>query len=307
MKRIILGLALISLVFCSEKSCLEEDDKTKCSTHSVEYNGFSCYPFSYEDDENEYGCSSFPDNGNTQKAYFKLANGMFKEIYSCYPGLMEDDDILDIPQFSSKKETYNKGEEIILKFSKISKSDMEIINSNKTCSYYYYGRIFDYLEDIAYDYSKYKGYPNIENKNICFNAKQFPDLKDLIDCGFATIKYNNGRKDYEIKTCFYIPNNKMPEELGKYLKSAFIDLVFTDGTFSEVLEAGTQYDDETNYDGNTRLLSTANSYEVVVEDKNGKKIKWTDSSTDIEVIEEGNNSNMFVLNIILLLSLILLY
>lgn len=301
MKKIILGLALISLVFCSEQSCLDEDDKTKCSTHSVEYNGFSCYPFSHEDDD-EYGCNSFPDNGNTQKAYFKLVNGMVKEIYSGYPGLMEDDDISDIHQISSKKETYKKGEEIILKYSNISKSDMEIINSNKTCSYYYYGRILDYLEEIAYDYSKYKGYPNIEDKNICFNAKQFPDLKDLIDCGFATIKYNNGLKDYEFKTCFYIPNNKMPEELGKYLKSTFIDPVFTDETLSAVLEHGTQNDD-----GNTRLLSTANSYEVVVEDKNGKKIKWTDSSTDIEVIEKGNNSNMFVLNIILLLSLILLY
>lgn len=305
MKRIILCLALVSLVFCSEISCSEEDDKTKCSTHTVEYNGFSCYPFSYENDD-EYGCSSFPDNGNSQKAYLRLANGMVKEIYSGYTGLMEDDDIQDLPQISSKKATYNKGEEIILRISNISKSDMEIINSNKTCSYYYYGRIFDYLEEIAYDYRKYKGYPNIEDKNICFNAKQFPDLKDLIDCGFATIKYNNGRKDYEFKTCFYIPNNKMPEDLGKYLKSQFIDPVFTGGSISALLEPGTQYDSETNYDGE-RLLSTGNSYEVVVEDKNGKKIKWTDSSTDIEVIEKGNNSNMLVLNIILLLSLVLLY
>ena len=311
MKRIIICLAFFSIVFCTAESCDDEEDATKCSTHTIEYNGFSCHKISYED---ESECGIFPDNASTQKAYFNLVNGMEKEIYSGIPisSRAEQDINEEVIQMSSNKESYSKGEEIKITLKELTQSDINLINSNSTCSYYYYGKVFDYFNDLSQNYSNYKGYPNITDKNLCFNAKQFSDLKDLVDCGYAEIKYKSGNKEYEVKTCFYIPNNKMPEELGKYLKASFIDVIMADyGYISQTFQLIEQYDEmaksleEAN--ANRRASTIEPSYEIVVENKDGKKVKWTDTSSDVEVIDKGNDSNMFKLNIILLLSLLLFY
>ena len=309
MKRLVIGLALLSLIFCSDESCSDEDDKTKCSDHSVDSEGFSCYKYSnkFEDEE---GCVVFPNNGNSQKAYLDLSNGMMKEFYSAYPQIEEgeeeeEEENKDLVQFYSNKETYEKDEEIILRGKNISQSDREIVFSKETCTYYYYGRVMDNL--MQNGFQDYNGYPNIADKKVCFNAKQFPELENLIDCGYAVIKYNIGSNKYEIKTCFYIPNNKMPEDLFRYFKSHFINELFgEEGIFRELF-FGISGDDSDDED-NRRLLSSTYSFEIEVEDKNGKKVKWTDTTDDIIIIEEGNNnSNILMLNLILLLSLILLY
>ena len=316
MKRLVIGLALLSLIFCSDESCSDETDKTKCSEHSVS-EGFSCYKFSYEyseedeedEEEEEEVCTVFPNSRNSQKAYLDLANGMMKEFYSAYPEIEDEEKFV---QFYPNKETYEKDEEIILREGDISQSDREIIFSKKTCTYYYYGRVVDNLEQNGYQ--DYNGYPNITDKKVCFNAKQFPELENLIDCGYAVIKYNIGNNKYEIKTCFYIPNNKMPEDLFKYFKSQFIDILFGEEGFFSFLSFGI-YGDDSDDEDNRRLLSSTYGFEIEVEDKNGKKVKWTDTSDDLIVIEEGNeivneeddNSNILMLNLILLLSLILLY
>lgn len=309
MKRIIICLAFFSLVFCTAESCEDEEDATKCSTHTIEYNGFSCCKISYEDESN---CGIFPDNASTQKAYLNLVNGMEKEIYSGIPisSRAEQDINEQVIQMSSNKESYSKGEEIIITLKELTQSDINLINSNSTCSYYYYGKVFDYIMEVSQNISNYKGYPNITDKNLCFNAKQFPDLKDLVDCGYAEIKYKFSNKEHKVKTCFYIPNNKMPEELGKYLKAEFIDTLL-EGPISSIFQSIEQFDEmaktlkEAN--ANRRTSTIKPSYEIVVENKDGKKVKWTDTSSDVEVIDKGNDSNMFKLNIILLLSLLLFY
>ena len=39
-------------------------------------------------------------------------------------------------------------------------------------------------------------------------------------CIFVT----ESNKQYTLKTCYYIPNDKMPEEFGFYLKEAFMKI-----------------------------------------------------------------------------------
>ena len=43
-----------------------------------------------------------------------------------------------------------------------------------------------------------------EDKNICFNADQFSDLKGLVNCGYATIKVKYSNKLYAFNNCFTI-------------------------------------------------------------------------------------------------------
>ena len=219
MKRIIILLFLISYIFCSIKSCTRENDYEKCSIHDIEYKGFSCYKFN--SDDGKY-CSFHPDSSESQKVIFKLMNGLSKEIESG----IEDEYINynDIKNFYSEKESYDKGEEIALKTEEISEEDKKIIKGKKTCRYLFEGRFNNIVNDETLMRS-YNLHPDIEDKNTCFNAEQFPDLKDLLDCGYAEIKYTTeSNKQYTLKTCYYIPNDKMPEEFGSYLKEAFMKI-----------------------------------------------------------------------------------
>ena len=142
--------------------------------------------------------------------------------------------------------------------------------------------------------------------------------------GYAKIKYVSEGKVYNIKTCFYIPNNKMPEEFGAYFKKEYVDTLFEDeeSLFPQIFYSIENHNEMIPEEGDYRRLSSI-GFEVEVENKNGKKVKYTDSSNDIEVIEKGseetkdlpkdsdseqtkepeknNNSKMFKFNILLLL------
>ena len=96
---------------------------------------------------------------------------------------------------------------------------MAIIKSKNTCGYLLFGRYFD----EAISNPDLNGYPNINDKNICFKASKFPELEDLIDCGYAEIKYKVNDEEYKINTCFYLPNDKIPENIVKVYKETFID------------------------------------------------------------------------------------
>ena len=171
----------------------------------------------------------------------------------------------------------------------------------------------------------FNGYVDVENKNSCFNVQQFSDLKDILQCGYAEIKYiNRNNKEYNIKTCFYIPNNKMPEEFGAYFKKEYVDTLFEDeeSLFPQIFYSIENHNEMIPEEGGYRRLSSI-GFEVEVENRNGKKVKYTDGSNDIEVIEKGseetkdlpkdsdseqtkepeknNNSKMFKFNILLLL------
>ena len=319
MKRIFIALIIFSFSKCSFDSCLSENDQTKCDNHQInEYQGFSCYKFSYEGDQTSGKCTLFPDDANNQKCYMQISTGISKELDSSVPMYSKSNQSSFGPFFILKKESYSKGEEVIFAKETLSEEDKKRILGEKTCAYLYYGKFFDKLSQITNDFSNYNGYEDIQDKNICFSAEQFPELKDLIDCGYAEIKYVADNKEHNIKTCFYIPGKEMPEDLESFFKSYFIDMLF-ESQFSPIFEQIEYYDSMKNQaKSNSRRLSSVN-YEVIVENKNGKKVKYTDSSNKIEVITKGsedgkdsddsktkNNSNIFKLNILLFFSLVLL-
>lgn len=298
----IVSLSLFYIICCSAESCDSEKNPEKCKNHIIDdYEGFSCYNINNEND-NEKGCSTFPDDPNSQKVFFNLLNGMQKEFYSGTPDYL-DEEAQDINFYEANQESYKKGEEIVLKGMPFSDEEKKKLKTQKSCTYLYYWRYYDRLEEAFSQGKQYEGYPNIEDKNICFNAEQMSELKDLIDCGYAEINYTSKGKEYNIKTCFYIPNEKMPENLGEYFKINFIDYSFQQIIYDLIIENEDYYRNMTSSFDDSRRLST-NSYEVIVEDKYGRKVKYTNGQSKTE--NADNSTKIINLNIILLLFFILL-
>ena len=226
-------------------------------------------------------------------------------LKNLFPCLIEDD--LDYPYFFQlNKQSYSKGEEIIITDAKFSEEDKNIIKSNNTCSYLLYGRHLDNILDYQKNNNmeNYRGYPNITDKNICFKAAQFPELTNLIDCGYAEIKYFTGDEEYKINSCFYIPNDKIPETIKSYFKTNFIDSMME--YLSVIWFEGLSGDDDD--DERRRRLSAFKGYQITVEDKNGKKLQYKTGEKGITVVSEVSNQSRCIPKYnIILLSLILLF
>lgn len=233
-----------------------------------------------------------------------------------------------------KKAISNKDEEAEIDIRNSTEDENNMIKSRKSCSYNSYGRVFN---DIFY--KKIKEFQNITDKNICFNSQQFPELKDLLECGYADIKIilpsiddyddedndDSPKREYHIKTCFFVPNDNLPNELWVYLKAASIDLNFLGNyiplTLDQVEYAKFGYFDYQNERRQLESIYMYKSYEIVVEDKNGKKVKFTSSSDKLEIISDSdgtggtdgtdekskNGSNLLTLYISLIISLFLLF
>jgi len=134
----------------------------------------------------------------------------------------------------------------------------------------------------------------IEDKNLCLNADQFSDSKGLVNCGYAQIKYKVMDKVYNYSTCYYIPDNQFPEEF----KPLWRTLYYPDEYILNILEM----DDDGEYEkiiGNKvnkifkkskkrKLEDSEKEYEIIVEDKYGKKVKYSSNSTEMEILEKGN-------------------
>ena len=178
------------------------------------------------------------------------------------------------------KNTYEIGEAIESKDLKLTDEDKTVLMSKKTCAYYISGRIKNNPSET---------YPEITDKNLCFNAQKFNDFTDLIDCGYATISFITDEKTYTIKTCYYIDNKELPPDFINILR----DYLFDDDSDSS-LEFFTEIYNHLTKDKKGRRLSSLN-YEVIVENKNGKKIKYTNDDKQYISISEGNeeeeNSN----------------
>lgn len=348
MKKIILALILINAILCSSESCGNEKTQSNCKAHDItEYNDFSCYKIknSYtiesddeedEDVEEEEGCFPFPNDANSQKSYINLSIGITKELFSLYytdyqySGI--DGDTLKelyFPYEESAKASYGIDDQIIISGKQITDEELKILKSKNTCGYLLLGR----YSDEATSNPNLKGYPNINDKNICFKASKFPEVKDLIDCGYAEIKYKINDEEYKINTCFYLPNDKLPENIIKIYKEVFIDQIIEDGDgiMDILFSAYTGDEEDEDYNDikekrmniikkigrigkrNTgRSLAEAASYQIIVEGKTGKKIQYKSGSTEIEVIAKGSQSNstnqsgILRFNYIILLILILL-
>ncbi len=168
---------------------------------------------------------------------------------------------------------------------------MKILKSKNTCGYLLLGR----YSDEATSNPNLKGYPNINDKNICFKASKFPEVKDWFDCGCAEIKYKINDEEYKINTCFYLPNDKLPENIIKIYKEKFIDQIIEEeedgnGIMDILFSAYTGDEEDEDYNDikekrmniikkigrigkkNTgRSLAEAESYQIIVEGKTGKK------------------------------------
>lgn len=271
------------------------ENEAICSSKTIGYEGFSCYKVI---NNNDYKCITFPDNKEIQKLFFQQRNGIVKEFHSAFP-VVEGNEDADKPLFEGTKDKYEKGETIETKDLILSDEDKIVLKSKNTCAYYNYGRV---------DSNPSSTYPDITDKNICFNAKQFNDLKNLIDCGYATITFITPEKNYIIKTCYYINNKKMPSEFIYLLREHFFNI--ESGVSIDFLS---QIFNMLKGDGERRKLSDLN-YEAIVEDKNGRKIKYTNDDKQFRIISEGNeeeekgSKGVFIkFNILLLLSLLILW
>ena len=321
MKKLIISIVLFYYCCCTMEQCDEENDINKCNDIQIEYDGFYCFKAKlYESNQK---CTILPKDPENQKIYWKLYVGFMKEMNSGYGknNLIDNDEEeeeLEVDLEKPKKETYNTNEIVETEEATLSSKDKEILLSEKTCTYYYFGRYY-------YDLEK-KGYPNITDKNTCFNANQFDDLKNLIDCGYATINFSFNNKDYSIKTCYLIPNDNMPEFFNEfYMKYIKADLEENEDTFNFIVDCiagsceGGYYDDE-NYGGDEdydeegsrrrrrRRRLSGLKYNIEVENKSGKKVKYSSDSNTFEVISNGQSNNSYSkLNLNLLLLLFLLF
>ena len=230
MKRIFIFILSIMFcsILCSLQSCLEEKVQSQCNSHTMEskYNYLSC--FKGEIEGGDSACGPFFSDKNAQKQFFSYEKGYRKESSSIYPfSSIQKDESLRVPE----KDSYDKDE--IIKYKEISfldsltDEDKKIMNNNNTCLYQSHARFVDpdnYIGEIKI---------NISNKDICYNADRFEDLKDILDCGYATakIKYNNSI--FVINNCF--PN--IDSNINKDFKAFFEDIYFpqTCQTFKEII------------------------------------------------------------------------
>lgn len=287
MKRFILLLLIITTIYCSFDSCINESDYSKCFSHTIdELTDFSCHLYSIdwtvsEDNGNQNYCSIYPDSAENQKIMWKIEQGNTKETMSNNHIL--DPETVNVFNFvlEPEKDFYGKGETIHVKKKTISEEDRKIINSRNTCSYQSLGRI--YANPI-------KNF-NLTDKNICFNTNQFPELKDLINCGYTSLTIYTDGEAFTLNTCYFIPDNHLPDDFKIVFKKSFIDMGIE--TFKEIME------ELKEYPGASKLFKRKKEkgrkledddkikYEMIIEDKFGKKYKYTDESMEPEIIEEG--------------------
>ena len=266
---------VITSIYCSYDSCIDESEHSKCSSHIIdEVAGFSCHLFLDDSSDvnvegdfysKEY-CSIYPDSAEKQKTLWNIEQGFTKETMSVHLESIDKYSYVAEPQ----KEFYEKNETVLIRKKSISKEDREIISSKNTCGYQFIGRI---KEDFTRNY-------NLKDKHICFNTKQFPEFKKLINCGYATFTFNKAGEIFTINTCYFIPDNLFPDDFQivfwkMFIANGFISLV---DTMYELGEISWNFDivklDEINV-------------EMIVEDKYGKKLKYFQNRFEPEIITEG--------------------
>ena len=299
MKKLFVIFLIAHCCYCSFLECNEAKDVNTCNNIKIEYNDFYCFKAKYWDvDESQ--CVAIPKNQEYQKLYARMVIGFNKEMFSYIAPHAEDmgetsDELFEKyvnKSYCPKKEFYNLDETVELEKDSLTNADKSKLLSKKTCKYYNFGRYF-------WDSQKLN-YPNINDKNICFNSEQLDDLKDLIDCGYADIKFSINGKDYSIQTCYLIPSDNMPEIFNEFYMSLIKDEIEGEnGNLNFIFETMADLDK-----GERRRLSTF-KYDIEVENKNGKKVKYSSEKEGFEIIAEGSNSSLNInINIILILLII---
>ena len=291
MRRIILIAFIISSINCSYESCVHSS--SDCNSYDVdEIDGFSCYLMSSNTPENRetgdehdfYECIAFPETADYQKIYWRLVKGSMKESLTTYE---RDTPYIDFyPKFvlDPTKDFFKKDEIVYVNYVNVSVEDNKIINSSNTCFYKMVGKII---------YEQNGKFLNITDKNECFNVQQFPDLRNLLNCGYSTITFNISGKVSTINTCFFIPDNHLPTEFFKMFHEEFVV------SHASKLIAQYKYEGPYSIKSNTgnkqrKLQENYITYEVEVEDRFGKKYKYNKYNYTPEIIEEGLQGNQYI-------------
>ena len=284
---------LIQLVLNADLNCSDIADRngfTNCSLYEGGYPGFSCYQINIKTDDNQKEfCSSFPDEQSVQKQYVHFYTGFQLEQYSTISGNTlpeeaEPEKYLGYLFWIPEKETYSKGETIQYKKYELTDSDKKVIQNKKNCFNLYYGKIFEIMMKHTPDQLSSI---SINDKNLCFNAEQFKELEDLLDCGYAQLNFETKSKKYQIKTCFFVQTEEMADDLlypfsqlSINALTAFMDIVVEmnkDGILQK------------NANKIRKLEEEIIDYEIIIESKNGKKIRYTKDKDFLEVIEKGSD------------------
>ena len=293
MKRFILLLLVFYAINCSLSECVKEENTSNCYSHEIEIDNFTCHKIHYNtssikkkdgEDESNYSindiCSAYPDSAKDFKTFWDLTHGNGKEEMSILPSSSEE--LYYYYLYDPEKESYSKDEDVILKAKEYSSTDMKTIQSKNTCMYKFIGKSIEANKLV-----------NTEESKECFNVYQFPDHENLINCGQATINFSTNGKNYEYKTCFFIPDNHLDKHFEKYFKVVYVE------NFVGLLANAVRNELDTEQtisaikshlkEGTRRKLQSTNNlnYELIVEDKYGKKYKYSGDKDEPELIEEG--------------------
>ena len=255
-------------MYCSLDSCVKEQNYSSCTNHEIELKKFSCRKFWNSDDgNNNKKCFPFPGEFKDQIYFWGLLKGSTAEFESVFPGSSQNyfDQLLVYLEEGDEIHAYSINGTLSLKY-------LEIVRNKNTCFYQYYGR---------YVNNKTANSENITDKNICYNVDQFTELKNKVNCGYGEIKYVENGKTYGIKSCFFVPNKTMSVDMRKIYKKYFVDKLFEKGYFPLTSNSTSvrRLDDDTKMD-----------YEIIIEDKDGQKVKYTYDSDDFEYIENNDKN-----------------
>ena len=124
---------------------------------------------------------------------------------------------------------------------------------------------------------------NILDKNKCFNAEKFEDNENLVDCGYANFNIVSKNNIFNMTTCFFIPDNISDYLLSYYSNSykSLLDAFL--GNFTNIFKLS---------DNKNRILDQNIEYEIIVENKNGKKVKYTSDNDMIQyIVNDNENAN----------------
>ena len=201
MKRIIIISMMFLSIYCTAESCLNEADPSQCQKHTLEQQlkYYSCFKYENEDfPDIEQKCTLYYTNEELQKLYYKYQVGRFKELATMDGG--------NAAIYYVKGDTVHRkemGVEDVL-----TEEDEKIFFGKNNCWYKAYARF----------YNDYEGerYINISDKNVCYNVDRFEDLKDIMDCGYATIKGKYKNNSFVLTNCAYILDKNVDERFKDF-------------------------------------------------------------------------------------------
>ena len=299
MKRIIVFILSIMFcsILCSRESCVQEKDQSKCTSHTMEekFNYFSC--FKYENDEKDDVCIPFFTSEKTQQTFQKYMRGYQKEMESGHP-YYHVDETLVYYEIDTKNKIIGIKETPFM--DSLTDKDKKILYSNNTCLHRSLARFIDS------EYYKGVNNLNISDKNLCLNVERYDDLKDILDCGYATIKVKYNNKVYVLNNCFATLDNNVEDTF----KQAYKDIYFSSyyETYKQIIPEFMKKVAQNPDKSKRRQLEEEYDFEISVEDRHGNIIHYNKNGEEIDGDEPTKtlNSSRYSFNIKLLLCYILL-